>query len=273
MSTISKSFHRMIRSPGNRQFGGFDIMSLFKGGANPTPAPAPTNNPSGAANPGQPLPGVDPNNPTVPSGTPAPTPANPPAQTPAPAPASPFDGLQDIWQTPANPTPEEPIIPNVDPAKLMEAAGKVDFTKSITPEILQKIQAGGEGASQAFLTAMNSVAQTAFAHSAMATTKIVEQSLGRQAEKFNKDLPSQIRKLSANESLLAENPLLSNPAVQPLVVALQEQLVRKNPQATAGEIQTQINNYFGALGKAFNPDKPAASQSGKKEEDWSAFFQ
>lgn len=258
---------RMIKSPGNRQFGGFDIMSLFKGTPAPTTPTPPNNNPTGAAQPGQPLPGVDPNNPTAPAGTPAPAPA------PAVKDESPFAGMADIWQTPANPQADEPIVPTVDPKKLMEAAGQVDFTKALTPETLAQIQAGGEQATKALLQSLNSVAQTVYANSAFATTKIVEQALSRQADQFNKNLPTQIRKLSANENLLSENPLLSNPAVQPLVGALQEQLVRKNPNATAAEIQSQINNYFGALGKAFNPDKPAEAKGAKKEEDWSAFFQ
>lgn len=257
---------RSIKSPGNRQFGGFDIMSLFSG-SKPQPAPVPqNNNPTGAANPGQPLPGVDPTNPTVPAATPAPAPAVTPKDE------SPFAGMADIWQTPTNPQADEPIVPTVDPAKLMEAAGKVDFAKNLNPETLAKIQAGGAEATQAMVQIMNSVAQSVYANSAFATTKIVEQAMSRQADQFNKNLPTQIRKLSANESLLAENPLLSNPAVQPLVGALQEQLIRKNPNATAAEIQSQINSYFGALGKAFNPDKPAEAKGAKKEEDWSAFF-
>lgn len=246
----------------------FDIMKMFGGSSSQPQAANPPagNNPSGVANPGQPLPGSDPNNPTVPAGT-------PPAvvQTP-PKDESPFAGLGDIWQTPVQ-ADEAPVMPAVDPAKLMEAAKQVDFTKSLSPEVLQKIAGGGEDAIKAMMTSLNSVAQTVFANSAMATTKIVEQALGRQADQYNKNLPTQIRKLSANENLVTENPLLSNPAVAPLVGALQEQLVRKNPNASAAEIQSQVNQYFAALGTAFGPKPKIDPKQASKDVDWSNFFE
>ncbi len=263
---ISPFAPRMIRSPGNRQFGGImDIFASIKPQTAP-PTPPQGNNPSTVNNPGQPLPGVDPNNPTVPAAT-------PPVAAPTPAKdESPFAGLGDIWQTPTQ-ADDAPVMPAVDPAKLMEAAKQVDFTKSLSPEVLQKIAGGGEEAVKAMMTSLNNVAQTVFANSAMATTKIVEQALGRQAEQYNKNLPTQIRKLSANENLLTENPLLANPAVQPLVGALQEQLIRKNPNASATEIQQQVNAYFTALGTAFGPKPKVDPKTASKDVDWSAFFE
>jgi len=83
-----------------------------------------------------------------------------------------------------------------------------------------------------------------------------------------------VKKVSANENLLASNPLLSNPAIQPLVGALQEQLVRKNPNASAAEIQQQVNEYFAALGNTFAPKPAPVSNSGKSKdsEDWEKFL-
>ena len=121
---------------------------------------------------------------------------------------------------------------------------------------------------------MNSVAQTVFAQSALATTKIVEQALTKQQEQFDARLPTLVKKFSANENLPANNPLLSNPAIQPLVGALQEQLVRKNPNASAAEIQQQVNDYFTALGNTFAPKPTAAPNAGKVKdsEDWEKFL-
>lgn len=261
----------------------FDIMSIFKGGqSQPQSGPMSAQQglnpalpaPTGANNPGVPLPGTTENGlPTPPSGNSVGAPGNSDSN-----PSSPFAEFKDIWQTPTTPDPSQaPIFSQMDPAKVMEAAKKHNFATSITPEMLAKIQAGGTEATQAFAAAMNSVAQTVYAQSAVATTKIVEQALGKAQERYDANLPSLVKKLSANENLLAENPLLSNPAIQPLVGALQEQLVRKNPNATSAEIQSQVNAYFASLGTAFAPkpvETPAskAAKAAAVQDDWSKFF-
>jgi hypothetical protein len=194
-------------------------------------------------------------------------------------PAAPLDTFKDIWQTPTNTDadPSGPMFAGVDPQALMASAGKVDFAKAVTPEQLQAISAGGEGAMAAFAGAMNKVAQTVFAQSAFATTKIVDQAMTRQQENFAKQLPSMVKKFSVNENLQTNNPLLSNPALTPLVSALTDQLTRKNPSATSAEIQGQVNDYFSALGTTFAPkpvETPATRAAAKaaKADDWSAFL-
>jgi hypothetical protein len=251
-----------------------DIMQLFRGQPSPAPAATPPQTPSQVANPGQPLPGTQASPSTAPNGVvpiQAPTgldAVNPNAQQAT----SPLDTFKDIWQTPANSQaePSAAMFANVDQAKLMESAKKVDFAKAISPEQLQ-------GAVAALATAMNNVAQTVYAQSAFATTKIVDQALAKAQESFDARLPSMVKKFSVNENLQTENPLLSNPALTPLVSALSEQLVRKNPNATSVEIQQQVNDYFSALGTTFAPKPPEtpasrAAAKAAKQEDWSTFL-
>ena len=245
-----------------------DIMGMFRSSA-PAVNPPPGQNPADA---GKPIPGTQTTAQTAPNGV-------VPAQvqdTKQAEPGSPLDAHKDIWQTPATTNNPEPggVFANLDPQKVMESARKVDFTKSISPELLAKIQAGGAEAAQAFAQSMNSVAQTVYAQSAMATSKIVEQALEQQQEKFNAQLPQMFKSLSANEGLVASSPLLSNPAVQPLVGALKEQLIRKNPNATSSEIQTQVADYFAALGQSFAPKPQAQAGRGAKKDDfdWEKFL-
>jgi hypothetical protein len=253
-----------------------NIMDLFRSApaaTPPAPAPGTNNNPSQANQPGQQLPGTQASAQTAPNGV---VPTTPEKKEPD-APASPMADFKDIWQTVASDgDSNKGLFEGLDPQKVMESARKVDFAKSLTPEILAKAAAGGEAGVAALVAAMNSVAQTGYAQSAIATTKIVEQALKKQQEKFDAALPNLVKKHSANESILANNPIFSNPAIQPLVGALQEQLVRKNPNATAKEIETQVGDFFQALGAQFAPaskaDKAAAGKKGK-EEDWSAFLE
>lgn len=255
------------------------IMSMFSNalGLGGAPAPAaPTGTQAPPATPGA-IPANAPNTGaaspnTAPNGTVPATGDN--INTP---PATPLDQFSDLWKTPdSSGTPAASgVFGNVDPKKFMEAAGKIDFAKVVTPEQLQAISQGGEGAVGAFAAALNSVAQTTYAQSAFASTKIVEQAVARARDSLIAELPSHIKQQTVKENLRAENPIFSNPAVQPVISALESQLAVKFPQATATELTTMARQYVEALGTSFAP-KPAEPQrrNGSKDAtDWSQFLE
>lgn len=254
-----------------------DIMSMFRA----QPAQPAAAGPSQVNQPGVALPGTQSSPQTASNGMVPSQDQNLNVGQPNPnaPPASPLDTFKDVWQTPTNSQTDTntSMFGAVDQAKLMESASKVDFSKTATPEQLQAIAAGGQGAMEATMAVMNKVAQTVYAQSAFATTKIVDQALAKAQEGYDARLPSLVKKFSVNENLQTENPLLSNPALTPLVSALSDQLVRKNPNATSAEIQQQVNDYFAALGSTFAPkpvETPASRAAAKaaKQEDWSAFL-
>ena len=193
--------------------------------------------------------------------------------------ATPMDQFSDLWKNdpidPNAPAVNKGVLGEIDLNKFIEAAGKIDFTKVVTPEQLQAISAGGDGAMASFAAALNAVAQTTYAQSAYASTKIVEQAMARAKEGFIAELPQHIKKQTVSESLRNDNPMFSNPAVQPIISALEAQLTVKFPQASAGEITTMAKTYVEALGTTFAP-KPAAPvgrQGAREETDWSSFLQ
>lgn len=244
-----------------------DIFSLFR-----PSTPAPVAAPGNTSVPGNQTPGTLANDTTAPNGV-VPAQNTPPAQPPAPA--APLDQFKDVWSNPTTPeTTPQGLFQNLDPAKLLESARQVDFAKVIKPEQLQAISQGGEAAVKAFAESLNSVAQTVYGQSALATTKIVEQAINKNSESYDKKMQEMVKKFSVNEGLQTSNPILNNPAVQPLVGALTEQLTRKNPNATSAEIQSQVQDYFKQLGTVFAP-APAPvpnSQKARADEDWSKFF-
>ena len=159
---------------------------------------------------------VDPANSTVPAGTVTQSQQQPPE-------TSPLDAFADLWKPVEGQTPEQ-LFPNIDPAKLMEAAKKTDFAKVITNEQMEAIAGGGQNAVAAFTGAMNSVAQAVYANSALATTRIVEEALKKAQSTYDAKLPSLIKKQNLSDTLRAENPMFSNPAIQPIISALKLKL-------------------------------------------------
>lgn len=237
------------------------IMDLFR-----APAAAPM-----AAKSAQLDAGATPETPGAgtPSGTSTTTAAT---QTPG-EPKSPLDAYQELWKIDDKQAPAEEPLFNVDPAKLHEAAAQTDFTKVITPELRQKLAAGGEEAIAANLEVMNKIAQANFAHSALATTKIVEQVVDKLAAKHEAQIAAMLKQSKISDNLTQENPLLDNPAVAPLVKAMKDQFTAKYPNASPAEISTMTKDYFKQVATVFSPAQPTNSaQEGTPAYDWSNFL-
>lgn len=93
------------------------------------------------------------NNPTAPAATVAAT-----ADTPQP---QGLDKFNDLWNIPDDQKPKAPESPfaGVTPEAIQQIAGKTDFSKVVTPEMMTAISAGGEQAATAMIQALNAVAQ------------------------------------------------------------------------------------------------------------------
>lgn len=238
------------------------FQNLFSGNAPAAPA----------AQPAQPQPGnlpeqmtagmaADPANPNVPAN------ANPP-------PAEGLDKFNDLWKPAEFPAGQQadPMF-NVDPKQLMDAARKIDFAKVIQPAQLQAISQGGDAAVQAFAAAMNSVAQTVYAQSAHATSKIVEQAISKSQDNMRSELPQHIKRQTVSESLRAENPALTHPAASPILGALEQQMTQKFPNASSSEISKMAQEYLVSFSKAMQkPEATPSTASGSKDADWSAYL-
>ncbi len=193
-------------------------------------------------------------------------------QVSADTPKSPLDAFTDIWNTDKTNQVQSGPMFNVDPAELQKAAAKNDFSKIISQEVLQKIQGGGEGATQAMLSAMNSMSQSVYAQSAFATTKIVEQALERQAAAFEAKLPTLIKSQNVSDNLRSTNPIFNHPAASPILEVLKSQVALKYPNATSQEQMTMANDYLSSFAQAANPTPASSNVAKPGEVDWSAFL-
>lgn len=183
---------------------------------------------------------------------------------------SPLKHFETLWQ------PVDPKESNATPPenqftteKFMEAAGKVDFTKVISQEDLQKIAAGGQDAVQAFATALNKTAQTVFGQSTAVAQKLSERAVQQARDELLAQIPGIIRKQTAGDSLLNENPAFQNPALAPVISALQQQFSEKFPKASSSEINKMTKDYLTGAASIINPPaKPGAAKDAKAEDDW-----
>lgn len=250
------------------------IMDMFSKITGSAPAPATTQS-NGPAPEGNIPPSAAINSATVSTPGTAPNGAIPVVTTDSMK--SPLDQFNTLWDTDPNAAkPAESMFANLDSKKVMETAAKVDFTKVVSPEILQKINAGGEGAMQAMMEAMGKMSQMSFAQSTLATTKIVEQALKEQEAKFNSELPTHIKRQTVSNTLHDENPALSHPAAQPILEAIKTQMTVKYKNATASEISAMAKDYLASFASAISPvkvneDTSNAGQGGTDFSNWDSF--
>lgn len=162
---------------------------------------------------------------------------------------SPLESYGDLFKVdPANKdNPPASLVPNfmVDPAAIQAAVSKIDFTKSLSPEVLDK---ASKGDPVALATLINQAGQAGFAQSLMATGNIVKDALTKQADAFHgKIMPDILRRHEISVENSAKNPWSTNPAVAPLFQMVENQLASKFPTASASEIRTHAETYFNGM--------------------------
>lgn len=210
-------------------------------------------------------------NPTVPSGQePG---ANPNPKTEATV--SPTDKFKDLWQTDPN-AQSNNNQPNfkLNPEQLQNVTGKMDFTKSLKQEDMAAIAQGGEGAVAALGNILNSFGRELFGANAQFASHLTETGYNSASKIIDQGLPGVVRSQMTAQQLYASNPKLKDPALQPLVGALQGQFSAKHPNASPQEINDMVSEYFTTVvGGAFaKPEDTSAKDKYNQAADFSSFL-
>lgn len=185
---------------------------------------------------------------------------------------SPDDKFAKLWE-PSVPPKEDPNAPKPLSAQaMMEAAGKVDFTKVLNPEDLAAISKGGDDAVKALAVLLNKTAQTVYGQSLVVANELVDRKVQEAEATFASRVPGLVKQSAAGEQLLQNNPALKDPAVAPVVAAIQKQLMTRYPSASATELQQLAAEYFSSAAKKFAPapkeTAPAESADNFNWEEW-----
>lgn len=214
------------------------------------------------------------NNPTVPSGNNVP--ATPVSGEPQNG-QSPTDQFKDLWSTP--PTQQGNQAPNfqLTPEQLSGVTSKMNFASGISQDQFAKVAAGGQEAAQALADIVNQVGRQAFTASAQFSSNLTEAGYNTANQRIGAALPTLVTNHLAKDSLYQANPKLRDPAIQPMVEALQSQLQMKNPNATPQEINASVNAYFERVQQVIGAPAAAANAQAASTQadfgDFSSFLQ
>jgi hypothetical protein len=190
----------------------------------------------------------------------------------APAPSV-LDQYKDLWKTPDS-QGQQPTDPfsaplfNSDPAKLREAVSKTDFTAGVPPEVMQKVLQGGDP--QALMQVINHVAQQGLQMSLQLGTGLTEQAGQTLGQRFKAEMPKQIGEYQL-KTQAPTNPILSNPAAEPLLQSARTQFRMLHPDKSPTEINGMAEKYLTDFASSLAPGK-AAESGGSNEQnqgmDW-----
>ena len=240
-----------------------NVMNMFNGpDAQPAPvapdAQAPVG-PAATSIPNTPttVPASGPN--TAPNAVVPADPNAPPGQTPSDqnADQSPLAEFTALWDTkPVDPNAPAPVDPlAIDATQLQEHVAKINFAESVTPELLQKVTAGGEEAAGALLEALNSVARNVLAQSTLVSNKLAQRASTHEANAVQNSVQETIKKYQVTQNLSNANPLFDHPAVAPVIATVKEQLSVKHPAASPAQLTEMAQNFVMAMSNSFNPQQ------------------
>lgn len=191
-----------------------------------------------------------------------------------------LDNFKDIFKIPTD-DKGQPTVPNtnpladpimsVDPQKLREAAGKMDFTRGLEPELLQKAMSGQDP--QAFMQVLNSVAQNGFSTALAATATMQNQALSTYHTRLDGTLASRVRDVQISQAA-PKNPALAHPSAQPVLSAIRQSVAAANPHLSPEKVAETAENYFVAMAAdmqaANEKSQPQTKSAG--ETDWMALL-
>jgi len=185
------------------------------------------------------------------------------------SPKSPLDEFATLWETdPNKKSPADTYKPEpLDTTKLQEMMGKIDLSSAVPADVQQAIAAGGEGAVEATMKALNMVAQQALVQSTLVANKMQEQTTVKIQEAILARIPSLLKEQNLSASLNDANPVYNNPAVAPIMDALKSTLAVKYPDASTKELTEMTQRFVTSLGQAVIPKEEPKKVDG--DMDWS----
>lgn len=161
---------------------------------------------------------------------------------------------------------------NADPAKLQEALGNLNFFQgSLTPDVMAKIEAGGQEGVQATLALVNKSNQQVMAAALQASSKMIEQAVSKVQPVMDQKVTQHLKAQQVETAIRDSNPVFQTEAGQFMVDALKKAFITKFPNATSQELQDNAKSFVNDFIKLGGP-QTEAPKGAKADTDWNAIL-
>ena len=152
---------------------------------------------------------------------------------------------------------------SLDPSVVKATAGKLDFTKGINPELIQKANSGD---ATAMMQLIQEVSRNSYQAALEHTTKLTDAHLGQRAE-FDTQRVQKGVKQQLTSDALRSNPNYSHPVVRAELNRI-AQAFAASPEyvdASPQQIAEAAKNYMLEINKAMSPTDPTKDSKGNKK--------
>lgn len=188
--------------------------------------------------------------------------------------SSPLDTFKGIWEndpTKGNGQTADPFsspIFNTDPSKITEAAGKADFMAQLPAELVQRAMSGNDPG--AFMEVINKVAQNSLALSVQLSTAANEHTGKILGNRFKQATPGVVKDVQLS-SMKSTNPVLQNPAAEPMLKMIRDRIRQSDPNASADDIQARAEEYLTTFASELSGSTRKSTEKDTKEQDWLSY--
>jgi hypothetical protein len=202
--------------------------------------------------------------------------ANPPSTGPDgkmpgtnPADQNPLDAYSKMFDNASNNSEVQAPNFSLDPKVLNDVSRKMDFTRGVNPDTLQKATTGDVNA---LMDIIKQVGQNSYRAAIEHGTALTDSHLKQRGDFESKKLERGVNK-KLTESALSTAPNYSHPVVKAELNRIASQIAAANPDASPQQVAQSAQQYLNDLYGALNPQagKPKGKEN-EAETDWSKYL-
>jgi hypothetical protein len=191
--------------------------------------------------------------------------------TSKPSDENPLDVYTKLYDNANKATPNEPPSFNLDPKVVADVASKMDFTRGVDPELVQKATNGDAGA---MMQLIQEVGRNSYRASLEHVTKLTDTHLGQRAEYDTKKVQSGIKSQLTSDAL-SSLPNYNHPVIKAELNRIANQFANSQEyaDATPSQIAEAAKRYLNDIHAAMNPaNKTVAQQQEEEGMDWTKYL-
>lgn len=179
---------------------------------------------------------------------------------PAKSSENPLDVYQKMFDNASKNSEIQAPSFSIDPTVLTDVSSKMDFTKGINPELVQKASSGDAAAMMEMIKA---VGQNAYRASLEHATKLTDTHLGQRAEFDAKRLAKGVKDQLTSDAL-SSNVNTNHPVVKAELNRIAREFAASSEYADASpqQIASAAQKYLNDLHSAMNPADPSKDKNG-----------
>ena len=184
---------------------------------------------------------------------------------------NPLDSYKKMFDNANNSSELQAPSFKIDSKVLNDVSSKMDFTRGINQEVLNKATSGD---ASALMDIIKTVGQNAYKASLEHNTALTDTYLSQRGEFDKKSLEKGVKSQLTSEAL-SNAPNYNHPVVKAELNRIASQFAAANPDSNPQEIAKAAQKYISDLQSALNPSDPNKNSDGSdkpEEMDWSKYL-